>query len=1074
MDELFRMLSVRAPQVTTDPNIVTITPKEFRTPPPPIVDQYKSFLTANQYDDISLVDFSRAGALFPALKNIVVQTASEDSANLDPVTFNTSIQTAFGKTATDLSGSADFLALQSPIADNIVALLIGAKQKAGVNVSPAISRKIVEGISYARMISLILRIGSNKPDDTFQVVADIQRALQAPVLLPALIFPLINLQDLSIQALGYGDLLVVKEHIIGYELGEIARIENVLSGENSQHQYEHDLTTTNTTVTTTTTTTEDVTELDQTEHLALHNETTNTIQEDLSAKGDVHLSYSGVVNFSANAEVAWSQSKNTATKSSSDYAKDVTTRASNKVTRQFSQQVTQQITEMLKDLETHGLSNTTPNHVRGVYQWVTAVYEAQIFSYGNRILLDMLVPEPGAFLRSGAVQQSAASAPIPPMQLSFSPDQILDKRPDPNDTNLDGTKKYPQGSDDPVFKADDLRFYGNLATAWGLTDFEAPPEENLVLTKLISGAGDKAPGGAAAAPQTVEIKIKPGFRAARGRLSALLTHDDSTDAGLWAAIGALEESSWSATAGRSVPVQEVFQGTRGYIGDPGADKVNRIMGISNGLVFVKYIRQAAIDRYGNLKDPKPPDPGDPLKETVTTGTVTFDLGYDDYVPKYQASSQSQVPTVASGALSGPAFKAGTFFQETDSIAVSVVTDSAIAFSVHLEIHCERSPKALADWQAKIFAKIQTVYQKQKQDYDDKIAALAFQAGASKQFTLGASPDENRKVERTELKKACIQFLLGPSSELDFNGIINSGPPASRNIFSGGGEAPQIVSPKNGFDTTNTELFIWGWGVIGAVVTITDGGSTLGSFPVQDDGHGVGQWQGVVNLGIGSHVLIATQRFSVDPITGDAVTGVESTPSYVSGVVRPAATPLGAELPYPQPTRPLDPNFARAVRFFEQAFEWENISSFLYPYYWGRRENWYDLAKFTSDDPLHQQFLRAGAARVVLAVRPTFNADVIFFLITGKLFITGDVPQLGEPDYFPITDEVRAESDALYDPVPVPDQSPWEIRIPTKFLWLRKDDKKPAWQPRGAVNWTPPESPTWSWENNPNDPFDDGE
>ena len=35
----------------------------------------------------------------------------------------------------------------------------------------------------------------------------------------------------------------------------------------------------------------------------------------------------------------------------------------------------------------------------------------------------------------------------------------------------------------------------------------------------------------------------------------------------------------------------------------------------------------------------------------------------------------------------------------------MVTDSAIAFSVHLEIHCERSPKALADWQAKFFAKI---------------------------------------------------------------------------------------------------------------------------------------------------------------------------------------------------------------------------------------------------------------------------------------------------------------------------------------------------------------------------------
>src|SRR5262245_14448532 len=151
MDELFRMMTVRAPQVTTDPNVVTITPKEFRVPGDTLGQQYESFLRANKYDDISLVDFSRAGTLivFPVLKSFVSQTASADPATLDPKTFNTSIQTAFGKTAADLSTSADFLALQPSIADSIVALLIGAKLKTGVSVPPAISHKIVEGISYA-------------------------------------------------------------------------------------------------------------------------------------------------------------------------------------------------------------------------------------------------------------------------------------------------------------------------------------------------------------------------------------------------------------------------------------------------------------------------------------------------------------------------------------------------------------------------------------------------------------------------------------------------------------------------------------------------------------------------------------------------------------------------------------------------------------------------------------------------------------------------------------------------------------------------------------------------------------
>jgi hypothetical protein len=42
------------------------------------------------------------------------------------------------------------------------------------------------------------------------------------------------------------------------------------------------------------------------------------------------------------------------------------------------------------------------------------------------------------------------------------------------------------------------------------------------------------------------------------------------------------------------------------------------------------------------------------------------------------------------------------------------------------------------------------------------------------------------------------------------------------------------------------------------------------------------------------------------------------------------------------------------------------------------------------------------------------------------------------------------------------------------LWLRKDDAKPAWRPRNTPDWQPPEPTDWSWENNPVDPFDDGE
>jgi hypothetical protein len=1083
MDELFRMMTVRAPGQGRDRTVVTIAPASFHTGADPSAE-LRTFLAGRQAVDL---DPLRLGPRAEQVKTLSDQITVNPSADLAQLT--QAIKVTFGgKTAPQLVRLHDFVTLRESVADNVVALLIAASLDGSVAVSRELADRLSSNLRFSRVINLVQRVGSADPNDplTPTTPADsqtqaslIQQALNAPILLPALIFPLVHLEDRSIQSIGYADLLVVKEHIIGYEAGEIARIENILRGETSSHKYRHGVKTDTTTVTTTETATEDMTEIQQTEHLALHNETSNTIKEDLSAKGDVHISYDNVVKFSAGAEVSWSQSKETAIKSATDYAKDVTTRASNKVTRKFSEQVTHRITETLKDIESHGFSNTGSEHIRGVYQWLTAVYEAQIFSYGNRILLDMLVPEPAAFLRSTAVQQAANAAPIAPMLFTLRPDEILDKLPDPSDTNVDGTNKYPSGSKDPAFKNDQLRYFGALASLWGLTDVEAPPEESLVLTKLITGAGDKASSDTAGEPQTVEIKIKPGFRAARGRISAVLTHDatgDSSDAGLWAAIGAIDESSWSATAGRTRAILDRFEGVRGYIGDPGSDKISQIMGISNGLVFIKYVRKAAIDSYNHLKNPPADDPGDPEEETVTSGTVTFDLGYDDYVPKYQPT-QAQVPI-----WDPPVLKPATFFQETDSIAVALLTNNVKSFSVHLEIHCERSPKALADWQAKIFSKIQTIYQKQKQNYDDKMAALAFQGGNSQNsFVLGANVDENRKVEINELKKSIIQYLLGPTApafDLDFNNM-SSNPPASKNVQEWG--APEITSPTSGFDTTNTELYVSGSGVIGGVVTVTDGGTMLGSFPVDD----AGNWGGIVTLGFGPHILIATQRYGV--VFGVLGAARPSAPSIVSGVVRPVATSLAAELPYPQPIRPIDRNFARAVRFMEQAFEWENMSSFLYPYYWGRKGNWYDLMKFTSEDPLHQRFLRAGAARVVLAVRPTFNADVLFFLISGKLFISGDVPHIGEPDYFPITDEIKADSDALLDPVPVLDENGkperWEIRIPTTFLWLRKDDKKPAWQPRSveAPPWQPPELKNWSWREDKlttdpgeTDPFGGGE
>jgi hypothetical protein len=73
-----------------------------------------------------------------------------------------------------------------------------------------------------------------------------------------------------------------------------------------------------------------------------------------------------------------------------------------------------------------------------------------------------------------------------------------------------------------------------------------------------------------------------------------------------------------------------------------------------------------------------------------------------------------------------------------------------------------------------------------------------------------------------------------------------------------------------------------------------------------------------------------------------------------------------------------------ISFLHQAIEWENINSFLYPYFWTPRNRWHERLSLRHDDPFHESFLRAGAARVVLPIRPGWEKAFLSVLQTGKV------------------------------------------------------------------------------------------
>jgi hypothetical protein len=133
-----------------------------------------------------------------------------------------------------------------------------------------------------------------------------------------------------------------------------------------------------------------------------------------------------------------------------------------------------------------------------------------------------------------------------------------------------------------------------------------------------------------------------------------------------------------------------------------------------------------------------------------------------------------------------------------------------------------------------------------------------------------------------------------------------------------------------------------------------------------------------------------------------------------------------------------------IRFLEQAFEWENMSFFYYPYFWGRKEpHWKQKILFDDADPEFADFIRAGAARVQLPVRPGFEDAVDHYTKTCEPWDGGELPTITDELYLPFVEEHKAQLGAPGEEVPVGE--PWEVVVPTSLVYLKDSAELPRWE-----------------------------
>ena len=193
----------------------------------------------------------------------------------------------------------------------------------------------------------------------------------------------------SVNPAGIADLLVVREHVLRYEPGEIAFVENVAAGETFKRQTVRKNTTDNSTLTTNFSGSQTERDLQISDRFNLQAQSQAALTDNSAPGVSASSAYGPLVDGSGSTGQAGPQA--------ATFGQDVTSRAVTKLIASTQTQVFQQTTSEFDETVEHDFDNTAataPEIV--VYQWLDKIVQAKVFSYGKRVLYDFVIPEPRA------------------------------------------------------------------------------------------------------------------------------------------------------------------------------------------------------------------------------------------------------------------------------------------------------------------------------------------------------------------------------------------------------------------------------------------------------------------------------------------------------------------------------------------------------------------------------------------------------------------------------------------------------------------------------------------------------
>ena len=233
-----------------------------------------------------------------------------------------------------------------------------------------------------------------------------------------------------IRAIGWGDLVVARERLIGYDAREIAHIENVMPGEDKFREHERTRTVEQVTEVETTEETESERDVQTTDRYEIQSESQQTIQEEFSTKLGVNTSGRyGLTKVDTSLEVGFQQTKSEARSSSQSVSREIVTKAVERTFERVRELRRLTITEQIRELNRHRLRNTSaggaaaqPTDISGIYVWVEKLLEVELRHYGTRMLVELYIPEPALSLLERLTDTS--DEPRKPAPFTLSPDEV--------------------------------------------------------------------------------------------------------------------------------------------------------------------------------------------------------------------------------------------------------------------------------------------------------------------------------------------------------------------------------------------------------------------------------------------------------------------------------------------------------------------------------------------------------------------------------------------------------------------------------------------------------------------------